>query len=145
MSALSAILAAGAHLSHGILGLCSTMLLAALLERTLFFLFRTRRSPQPPARAASGLYGMFAWVGGIAPMAGLLGTVTGIMQSFALGGSDPADQARMMHGVAFALSATAAGLLLAMGAFSGRAMFGRRTEELVQSATRSAQGPGRKE
>jgi biopolymer transport protein ExbB/TolQ len=69
-------------------------------------------------------------------MAGLLGTVTGIMQSLAGGRIDQADQERMMRGIGFALAATAAGLLLAMGAFSGRALFGRRTEEMVQSAAR---------
>ena len=135
-SALSTALAAGAQLSHGILGICSTMLLAALMERTLFFLFRTRRSPRPLPSAARGLYGLFAWVGGIAPMAGLLGTVTGIMQALAGGRTDVSDQERMMRGVGFALAATAAGLLLAMGAFSGRALFGRRTEEIMQSAAR---------
>ena len=136
------LLDAGQHLSHGILMFCSTLLLAAWLERTLLFVFFTlhiSRSPRPlPRAAARGLYGVFAWIGGIAPMAGLLGTVTGIMLSFTGHGGQPDDQDRMMRGVGLALSATAVGLLLAMAALSGRAVFGRRTEELEQRAERSA-------
>jgi hypothetical protein len=133
---LQTALALGHHLSHGVLALCSTLLLSALLERALFLTFRPRRANRPLPAQARGLYGAFAWVGGIAPMAGLLGTVTGIMQSFAGSGEGRPDQAQLMAGIGFALTATAIGLLLAMGAFSGRALFGRRTDELIQAAAR---------
>ena len=135
-SLLTIVLTIGQHLSQGIIAFCSVLLLAGLLERTVFFLFRTTRSPRPLPAVARGLYGVFAWIGGIAPMAGLLGTVTGIMQSLAIGSGNTSDQEQMMRGIGLALSATAMGLLLAMGAFSGRALFGRRTDEVLQSAQR---------
>ncbi len=132
---LDAALAAGQSVSHGVLALCSVLLVAALTERAIFLvLLRGDRRPLPAA--ARGLYGMLAWVGGIAPMAGLLGTVTGIMQSFAGARADGFDQERLVSGIGLALTATAAGLLLAMAAFSGRALFGRRTDEATHAAAR---------
>jgi hypothetical protein len=133
---MTTILSAGQYLSHGVLAACSVLLTAALAERTLFLALRRPNSPRPLLRQARGLYGLLAWVGGIAPMAGLLGTVTGIMQSFAGGRGGGLDQQQLMQGIGFALTATAVGLLLAMGAFSGRAVFARRTEELAAQAAR---------
>lgn len=128
-------LSAGQSLSHGVLVLCSFLLVAALAERALFVVF-LRRNRRPLPATARGLYGVLAWVGGIAPMAGLLGTVTGIMQSFAGARAAGFDQEQLVSGIGLALTATAAGLLLAMGAFSGRALFGRRTDEATQAAAR---------
>ncbi len=80
-------------------------------------------------------------LGAIAPMIGLLGTVSGMIKSFSALGADVAASKPLMlaNGVSEALICTAAGLLVGILAFSAYALFrtraGRLTAELEAATT----------
>lgn len=108
------------------LAMCSTLLLAAFLERVWSL---ARRDISRDAVDALGLFGCFAWVGAAAPLFGILGTVFGIMIAFGRGGAGDAVQVDdVLRGIAIALSTTAIGLVEALVALVGRALFHRATE-----------------
>ena len=86
-------------------------------------------------RFLSGL----ALLGGIAPMLGLLGTVTGIIDTFrvihAFGNSDAS---MMAGGISEALTTTATGLIIAVPIFVVHGLLKGRADRIVSDAERSA-------
>lgn len=83
--------------------------------------------------------GGLALLGGIAPLLGLLGTVTGIIHTFkvihAFGNSDPG---LMAGGISEALTTTAAGLIIAVPIFITHGILKGRMERVLSDAERSA-------
>lgn len=83
--------------------------------------------------------GGLALLGGIAPLLGLLGTVTGIIDTFrvihAFGNSDAS---MMAGGIAEALTTTATGLIIAVPIFVVHGLLKGRAESIVSDAERSA-------
>jgi biopolymer transport protein ExbB len=73
--------------------------------------------------------------GNVATLLGLLGTVTGLIVSFAgAAASSPAERANLIsHGISEALHATAFGLIVAIPALVLFAIFQSRTERIVSS------------
>jgi biopolymer transport protein ExbB len=102
----------------GLLVLMSIVAVAVLVERCLFY--RRLRIEQYTSRKAleielTGKLTVLATIGGNAPYVGLLGTVLGIMMTFyTIGLEGYVDTTRIMVGLALALKATAAGLLVAI-------------------------------
>ena len=102
----------------GILILLSVVAVAIAVERTL--VFRAIRITDYTNRMAleltlSNRLHIIATIGSNAPYLGLLGTVMGIMMTFySLGIEGFMDTGRIMVGLALALKATAAGLIVAM-------------------------------
>lgn len=92
-----------------LLGICSVMSLAVILERAVFFLTQKKYTAQ---QAEKHLYLLATFIS-IAPLLGILGTVWGIMQAFG-GYSLSADMQAIAGGIAVALRTTAAGLLIAL-------------------------------
>lgn len=119
---------------------------ARVVQRTLEF---QARHPEADARVlrevaetegsaqASSIQNSVIWladIGVLAPMLGLLGTVTGIIRSFASLGKvtlSPARDAMLASGVSEALVATAAGLILGVSAFALYALFRNRAQRLI--------------
>ena len=105
---------------YGVLGLLLLLSVAALaiaVERWL--VYRATRVEDFPKRKElelhlSGKLHLIATIGANAPYIGLLGTVLGIMLTFYDIGSIGFDTAKIMKGLALALKATAAGLLVAI-------------------------------
>ena len=83
--------------------------------------------------------GGLALLGGIAPLLGLLGTVTGIIDTFrvihAFGNSDAS---MMAGGIAEALTTTATGLIIAVPIFVVHGLLKGRADRIVSDAERSA-------
>ncbi|MCO5977732.1 MULTISPECIES: TonB-system energizer ExbB [Ideonella] len=102
----------------GLLGMLSVLVVAIGLERLLFFRRLDLRSV--PDRhslelALSRKLFVIASVASNAPYLGLLGTVLGIMLTFYKMSQGPAvDPGQIMMGLALALKATAAGLVVAL-------------------------------
>lgn len=102
----------------GILGAMSILALGIFLERRAFY--RKVETAIYPQRkelelALTDRLNLIAIIASNAPYIGLLGTVLGIMLTFALMGKDgQMDSARIMSGLSLALKATAAGLLVAI-------------------------------
>ena len=92
-----------------LLGLCSVVSLAVIMERSVFFLTHKKYT----AREAENYLYLLATLISIAPLLGILGTVWGIMQAFG-GYSLTADLQAIAGGIALALRTTAAGLLIAL-------------------------------
>jgi len=92
-----------------LLGLCSIMSLAIILERSVFFLTHKKYTVK---EAENHLY-LLATMISIAPLLGILGTVWGIMQAFG-SYSLTADMQAIAGGIALALHTTAIGLLIAL-------------------------------
>ena len=107
----------------GLLALLSILTVAVGLERWLFFR-RLDLFAVPNAQALELMLmrrlPFVATVASNAPYLGLLGTVFGIMLTFYTLGQDSAniDAGRIMTGLALALKATAAGLVVALVAVS---------------------------
>jgi len=104
----------------GILLIMSVIALAVAIERWLFFRsvklreYRSRHLLETDL--TKGLH-LIATVGSNAPYVGLLGTVLGIMLTFyTIGARGFVDSKEIMTGLALALKATAAGLLVAIPA-----------------------------
>lgn len=108
-------------IDYGVIGLLlvlSVLVVAVVLERTFFF-----RTVEPHLYTSAKALELdltrrlvlVASVASNAPYIGLLGTVLGIMLTFAsMDLSAGADPGRIMVGLALALKATAAGLIVAL-------------------------------
>jgi biopolymer transport protein ExbB/TolQ len=78
--------------------------------------------------------------GNVATLLGLLGTVTGLIMSFAaLDGVDPAKRAELLgKGISEALNSTAFGLVVAVPALIAYAVYQNRTDRIVTRLTEQA-------
>jgi biopolymer transport protein ExbB/TolQ len=102
--------------------ICSVLMVAVVAER-LFFYVKTMKvplsaypKPEQTVKSLRQRLVMLHTIITIAPMLGLLGTVTGLMKSFSLlgskaGGYDPRE---ISLGISEALITTAAGLIIAV-------------------------------
>lgn len=104
----------------GILLLLSIIALGIAIERKLYYRtvipddFTNMKSLE---LAMTGKLHILATIGSNAPYIGLLGTVMGIMMTFAsIGEESIADTGKIMTGLALAMKATAAGLSVAIPA-----------------------------
>ena len=102
----------------GLLAAMSVLVVAVALER-FFFYRKVQLSEYVDVKelelALTSKLVAIATVGSNAPYIGLLGTVLGIMLTFANMGQDAAmDTGRIMTGLALALKATAIGLVVAL-------------------------------
>jgi biopolymer transport protein ExbB len=84
----------------------------------------------------TGFLGMF---GNVATLLGLLGTISGMIQSFAaVASANPADRATMLSkGISEAMNCTAFGLVVAIPALVAYAIFQNRTDKIVAKLTES--------
>jgi biopolymer transport protein ExbB len=123
---------------YGVIGLLAAMSVVAVaiyLERRAFF--RRVQVERYASRKALELalterLNLVAIVASNAPYVGLLGTVLGIMLTFTLMGRDgQIDSGRIMSGLALALKATAAGLLVAIPAVTLYNLLLRRVKVLL--------------
>ncbi len=82
----------------------------------------------------TGFLGMF---GNVATLLGLLGTIVGMIHSFAaVASASPADRATMLSkGISEAMNCTAFGLIVAIPALVAYAIFQNKTDKLVSSLT----------
>ena len=119
----------------GLLGLLSVTALAIAIER-----FRAYRALRPEDFTDRGLLELaltrrlhlIATIGSNAPYIGLLGTVLGIMLTFyTMGREGMVDSSRIMTGLALALKATAAGLVVAIPAIVLYNLLLRRAKEIL--------------
>ena len=127
-----------AAIDYGIIGLLVILSMAAVgiaLERRLFFKrilvkdFSNRRELE---LALTRKLHLIAIVASNAPYIGLLGTVLGIMLTFATMGQDGMmDSSKIMTGLALALKATAVGLLVAIPAVTLYNLLLRNAKELL--------------
>ncbi|MBU6375401.1 MAG: MotA/TolQ/ExbB proton channel family protein [Bdellovibrionales bacterium] len=85
----------------------------------------------------TGFLGMF---GNVATLLGLLGTIAGMITSFAaVASASPADRATMLSmGISEAMNCTAFGLIVAIPALVCFAIFQNRTDKVVSSLTEGA-------
>ena len=118
---------------------------AVIISRTLEFLARNPSATDDQlreiaqtegSREASLLNQRVAWladIATIAPMLGLLGTVFGMIRSFSVMANDVAASRPMLlaEGVAEALVATAAGLIIGIPAMAAYAWFRGRVQEMI--------------
>ncbi len=118
---------------------------AIIISRTLEFLARNPRATDEQirevaqtegGREASVLNQRVAWladIATIAPMLGLLGTVFGMIRSFSVMANDVAASRPMLlaEGVAEALVATAAGLVVGIPAMAAYAYFRGRVQAMI--------------
>ncbi len=120
-------------------------IVAVILTRTLEFLARHPEATNDQlreiaetegSREAALLNQRVAWladIATIAPMLGLLGTVFGMIRSFSVMANDVAASRPMLlaEGVAEALVATAAGLVIGIPAMAAYAWFRSRVQEMI--------------
>jgi biopolymer transport protein ExbB len=120
-------------------------IVAVILTRTLEFLARHPEATNEQlreiaetegSREAAVLNQRVAWladIATIAPMLGLLGTVFGMIRSFSVMANDVAASRPMLlaEGVAEALVATAAGLVIGIPAMAAYAWFRSRVQEMI--------------
>lgn len=119
----------------GLLALLSVLVVAIGIERAIFYR-RCRPEAVPDLDslnlALTGRLAFISAVAGNAPYLGLLGTVFGIMLTFyKMGQGSAIDAMQIMTGLALALKATAAGLLVALVAVALHHALSRRAEVLV--------------
>jgi biopolymer transport protein ExbB len=119
----------------GLLTLMSVLAVAVAIERSMFYRkldlhdFTDRKSLE---LALTRKLHLIATVGSNAPYIGLLGTVLGIMLTFyTMGREGFMDTGKIMIGLALALKATAAGLLVAIPAVTLYNFKARRAKELL--------------
>jgi len=119
--------------------------IASVMERALNFLTKNQNATMSEVREIaqaegvrlSGLWSQrvsyLADIGALAPMLGLLGTVLGMIKSFAVVSGDMtgARQAMLAGGVAEAFVATAAGLLIGIPAMAAYAFFRGRVQLMI--------------
>ncbi len=81
--------------------------------------------------------GFLAMFGNVATLLGLLGTISGMIHSFAaVASANPADRATMLsQGISEAMNCTAFGLLVAIPALVAYAVFQNRTDRYVTALT----------
>lgn len=118
-----------------VLGAMSVVLIALVIER-VWALSRFNVSPyQTEIKLDADLtkrLTLMATIGSIAPYIGLLGTVLGILVTFfELGNAEQIDAQAVMMGLALALKATAAGLIVAIPAIIAYNQFMRRVDVLI--------------
>ena len=125
-------------IDYGVIGLLlgmSVVALAVAIERKLFF-----RSIDPGRYDDKRLLELdltrrlhlIATIGSNAPYIGLLGTVLGIMLTFyTLGNAGFIDSGKIMTGLALALKATAAGLVVAIPAVTLYNLLLRQAREIL--------------
>jgi biopolymer transport protein ExbB len=120
-------------------------IVAVIMTRTLEFLARNPTATDEQlreiaqtegSREAALLNQRVAWladIATIAPMLGLLGTVFGMIRSFSVMANDVAASRPMLlaEGVAEALVATAAGLVIGIPAMAAYAWFRGRVQEMI--------------
>jgi len=96
-------------------------IVAAMEEASL------RELPQVEKRT-----GYLAMLGNLATLAGLLGTITGLIKSFAgVAGVDPSQKATLLSkGISEAMNCTAFGLIVALTALIGYAILNGKTQQL---------------
>jgi len=82
----------------------------------------------------TGFLGMF---GNVATLLGLLGTITGMIHSFAaVASANPADRATMLsRGISEAMNCTAFGLIVAIPALVAFAVYQNKTDRLISKLT----------
>jgi biopolymer transport protein ExbB len=83
------------------------------------------------------LTGFLAMFGNVSTLLGLLGTITGMIRSFAgVASANPADRATMLSkGISEAMNCTAFGLIVAIPALVAYAFLQNRTDKIVASVT----------
>ncbi|MBA1433335.1 MAG: TonB-system energizer ExbB [Epsilonproteobacteria bacterium] len=119
----------------GILALMSIVTLWLFIERMMFY--KSVRIEDYKHRDELELdltdnIGIISAIGSNAPYVGLLGTVVGIMITFySLGDIGAVDAKKIMMGLALALKATAAGLIVAMPAIVAYTMVLRKVERIL--------------
>jgi len=119
----------------GILGLMSVVTLWLFIERMMFY--KSVRVEDYKHRDNLELdltdnISVISAIGSNAPYVGLLGTVVGIMITFySLGDIGTVDAKKIMMGLALALKATAAGLLVAMPAIIAYTIVLRKVERIL--------------
>lgn len=123
------------YLILGTLGFMSFVLVALVIERYLYFL-RVRlqqfEHPELLKIALTRNLTTISSIGANAPYVGLLGTVLGILVTFyTLGQGGKIEVHEIMTGLAMALKATAAGLLVAIPAILSYNSLLRRVEVLT--------------
>jgi len=120
-------------------------IVALIMHRTLSFVAENPSATDAQVREiaetegtreAAGLNQRIAWladIATIAPMLGLLGTVFGMIRSFSVMANDVAASRPMLlaEGVAEALVATAAGLLVGIPAMAAYAWFRGRVQSMI--------------
>jgi len=81
--------------------------------------------------------GFLAMFGNVATLLGLLGTISGMIRSFAaVATANPADRATMLSGgISEAMNCTAFGLIVAIPALVAYAVYQNRTDKLVARLT----------
>lgn len=81
--------------------------------------------------------GFLSMFGNVATLVGLLGTISGMIHSFAaVANANPMDRATLLsRGIAEAMNCTAFGLLVAVPALVTYAVFQNKTDQLVQDLT----------
>jgi biopolymer transport protein ExbB len=119
----------------GILALMSVVTLWLFIERMMFY--KSVRIEDYKHRDNLELdltdnIGIISAIGSNAPYVGLLGTVVGIMITFySLGDIGTVDAKKIMMGLALALKATAAGLIVAMPAIIAYTIVLRKVERIL--------------
>jgi len=119
----------------GILGLMSVVTLWLFIERMMFY--KSVRTEDYEYRDNLDLdltdnIGVLSAIGTNAPYVGLLGTVVGIMITFySMGDVGAVDAKKIMVGLALALKATAAGLVVAMPAIIAYTITLRKAERIL--------------
>ncbi len=119
----------------GALGLMSIVTLWLFIERMMFY--KSVRIDDYKHRDELELdltnnIGVISAIGSNAPYVGLLGTVVGIMITFySLGDIGAVDAKKIMMGLALALKATAAGLIVAMPAIIAYTIVLRKVERIL--------------
>lgn len=110
------------HIVFGILSLMSVLMLTLVIERLLFFrglLLTDYKHSKELFVASTANLTTISSIASNAPYIGLLGTVVGILLTFhQMGSAGEIDAKQIMVGLALALKATAAGLLVAIPAMA---------------------------
>ena len=119
----------------GALGLMSIVTLWLFIERMMFYKSVRIEDYQHRDELELDLtdnIGVISAIGSNAPYVGLLGTVVGIMITFySLGDIGAVDAKKIMMGLALALKATAAGLIVAMPAIIAYTIVLRKVERIL--------------
>jgi biopolymer transport protein ExbB len=125
-------------IDYGVIGLLIILSVAAVgiaLERSLYFkkvLVRDFKNRRELELALTRRLHLIAIVASNSPYIGLLGTVLGIMLTFATMGQDGMmDSGKIMTGLALALKATAVGLVVAIPAVTLYSLLQRNAREIL--------------
>lgn len=125
-------------IDYGILGLLGALSIVSLaLTGERWWFYRSVEVRAYPDRLTlektlTRSLHLIASIGSNAPYIGLLGTVLGIMLTFyTMGRGGPVDAPKIMAGIALALKATAAGLLVAIPSVAAYNLLLRKTKVLL--------------